>query len=895
MDKFLFEAASRGHLIITVNDRLARHLLQGYDRCMQDAGRVAWVRPQVLSLAAWLGRCRHLLPDALGLLSPVQCQRVWELIVAEDSERSDNPLLQVPQTARRAHQAHQLLLRHAVDFRPEEGAEDHRAFLRWRHAWQQMSAERGWHDSAELPWLLSAAVTEKQIAAPERLVLAGFDELPPDLLHLCETLRRHGTAIDPWQPQLHTDNLCRRTTGLDPADEVRRCARWARRILADRPAAAIGIVAPQLEAYQPLIERIFLEELDPQALLQGEETPQVFNMSLGHGLDREGVVATALTLLRTGSKLDFATLSWLLRSPYLGAAEEEGTGRALVESELRRTGRTEWSLARLAGTLDRLVKRTGHAVPGMQQFVEVLRSDLARPIKRMPGDWAEHFARLLHRLGWPGARVLSSREHQAIQNFREVLGEMASIDRVSGTLGREAASGLLARMAGSCSFQPEGAESRIQILGSLESAGLTFDHLWVLGLHDKALPSPPAPNPFIPLPVQRRERMKRADAERESLFAVQLAGRLFRAAPDVVLSWPLQDDSGGLRPSSMIVDFPEDEPPMLCSHAPTLLLHASRPTLEEIVDQKAPPVCSRKPFNGGTGILKDQALCPFRAFAHHRLRSEGLEAPEIGVDNMSRGSLAHSVLEYFWKATETQEALLALDEDSLLAQLDESAAKAIERLEKEKRCDLPQRQKTIEQQRLVRLVRQWLECEKLRGAFRVVASESIHQLTIGNLQIRSRVDRIDQLADGRHAIIDYKTGKVDPLQWLQDRITEPQLPAYSLGLADNKLDAVMFAVVRGKENECGFRGLARNGDAWPQDATPRGAAALFAEKGWLGFEDVLAHWQRTLPALGDAFASGEASVDPINRKQACTYCDLTPLCRVSEQDLHATGTEDGDD
>lgn len=895
MDKFLYEAAFQGHYIITVNDRLARHLSRQYDLIQQSSAREAWLRPKIMSLTSWLNHSSRDLPYADEILNQSQSLRLWETIVAEDSERCGNLLLQTPQTARRALQAHRLLLRHAVDFRPSECAEDHRAFLRWRNEWRQTAAANKWRDSAEIPWLLAEALATGQKLPPEQIIFAGFDEVLPDLAQLITVLEGQGVVIERWQAQPFSNNLCQGVGYLDPADEVRCCARWIRRILSDKPEARIGVVAPQLEVYQQLIENIFFEELDPGGLIEGVETPRTFNISLGHSLGSEGIIAVALELLRSGSRIDFASLSLLLLTPYLGKVADEGPGRALLERELRQTGQPEWSLVRLPRSLEGLIKRTGRPLPDFLHRIQVLQSDQTHRKRRLPGDWAEHFARLLHRLGWPGDRGLSSREHQSVQQFRELLGEMASHDRVSSPLQRETAASQLQRLVSNREFQPEGVESPVQVLGVLESSGLSFDHLWVLGLHDTALPRPAAPNPFIPLPLQRRERMQRADAEREQQFASQVADRLFRAAPEVILSWPLQDNSGRLRPSSLIKDFAISLPELADSQAPVHLIHEAKPQLEELLDCQAPPLCSRKPFSGGTGILKDQALCPFRAFAHHRLRCEGLETPEAGIDHRSRGSLAHTVLELFWKETVSLESLLKLDDLTLETRLDSAANKAIERHEKSRRSDLLPRQRAIEQRRLVALVRQWLSFEKKRGSFKVVATEAFHQLTLGNLQIRTRVDRIDELADGRHAIIDYKTGRADPLQWLEERITDPQLPAYSLGFSWDELGAVMFAVVRGKEKESGFCGVARDGQHWPKEALPKNLSVLCESKGWHSFDDILVHWKDALPALGDAFVAGKAAVDPIDRELACTYCDLKPLCRIDEQEQQPVDMEVCDD
>ncbi|MGK2944983.1 MAG: PD-(D/E)XK nuclease family protein [Desulfuromonadales bacterium] len=892
MDKILYAAAGEGSLILTVNDRLARELSQQYDREQQRLGHAAWLRPDILSLSAWLCRCQLQIPGTLLFLNNAQLQYTWELIVESDAEQSGNYLLQVPQTARRALQAHQLLIRYSVEFDRDEAAEDHRAFLRWRKTWQSRAIERDWHDPVETPWLLSDAINREHIPLPGKIVFAGFDEITPDLLHLCNVMNKYGTSIEYWHPQPCQNVRRQRVAADDPADEVNRCARWIRSLLTKNPEVSIGVVAPRVEVYQSLIEQVFTAELDPNALLAGEETQQVFNLSLGHGLDREGVIHAALRLLRLGMRLDHAEISWLLCTPYIRGSLGEAANRAQMDREIRGLRRFDWSLPRLARTLKGLSAKYALAVPDFVKTIEIIAADLYQSAKRMPGFWAEYFATCLGKVGWPGQRGLSSREYQAVQHFRSSLAELASLDGVSSPVDRSAAVRILIRNITSLEFQPEGVDGPVQVLGELESSGFVFDHLWVLGLHDSALPKPPSPNPFIPLPVQRRYRMKRCDAEREYLFAEQISTRLFSAAPDIVLSWPVQDNGAEQRPSSFIRGIPDGQPLLAESCAPARIIWQERTGLEEIYDCQGPPLSTRKPFTGGTGIIKDQALCPFRAFAHHRLRAEQLDVPDIGIDNMARGSLAHSALELFWGKVVDQDTLLSLDETTLNKLLDEAVNVALGRLEKERRYDLPARQRHIEQQRLISLLLQWLEFERPRSRFRVVASEQSHQVKIGKLVIRTRIDRIDELDDGTCAIIDYKTGRTDPLQWLDDRISEPQLPAYCLGLPREQIGAVMFAVVRGKVKESGFRGLARKDEAWP-GAKSRALATRLDEKGWGSLEEVLAHWNSTLPALGDAFARGDASVDPVDPKLACQYCDLTGFCRILERG--ATSPEGNND
>ena len=47
------------------------------------------------------------------------------------------------------------------------------------------------------------------------------------------------------------------------------------------------------------------------------------------------------------------------------------------------------------------------------------------------------------------------------------------------------------------------------------------------------------------------------------------------------------------------------------------------------------------------------------------------------------------------------------------------------------------------------------------------------------LSLSLRIDRIDQTADKKQILIDYKTGDANPREWFTERLLSPQLPLYS--------------------------------------------------------------------------------------------------------------------
>lgn len=870
-----FDIAAAGGTVLTANKRLARELVRRYDQRQMAVGLAVWPTPAIISLSAWVTRQLQMLRRGAALLGEAQLQHSWEVIVAADAAASRRDLLQLPQAARRAREAHLLLDSYRTGFAALDGDDDQTAFLRWRAAWQEQARREGWLDQGGALRTVTTALADGILAVPPRLLLAGFDDMTPALTELCRSLELRGCPVSAWEPPAVAAARPAVRHCTDPADEVRTCACWARSLLSAHPGAAIGIVVPQLSEYQPLIERIFRAEFDPPGCLAGDDGPEPFTLSLGTALAREGVVRTALRLLAFDDPVRSDELGWLLRSPYLGGATREWADRARADRELRRRGRSSWPLA----ALQRAVRHLP-GVPRLADLLQVVGEARHDRQRRLPGEWSERFARLLEACGWPGDRGLHSREFQAVRHVKELLGQLATLDRVSAPLARGEALALLQRFAADAVFQPEGAETRVHVLGMLEAAGFTFDALWVLGLHEEAWPAPPRPNPFLPLGLQSRLRMPHADALREGEFAARVCQRLFVAAPMVILSWPGQIDGTPLRPSPLLRGFPSVDLPPGASVDPALAIHAAGNALQTMSDERAAPLATRRPFAGGTSILKDQARCPFRAFAHHRLRARKLDVPDVGLDDMARGTLIHVVLEKFWQEVRTRSGLLAMSTAAVAACLEACAEQAITRLERERRCDIPPRQRQLEAQRLVALARQWLNEERERSPFEVVEIEKQHVETVGRLTVTTRVDRIDRLADGSLAVIDYKTGAVQTAQWSDERLTEPQLPLYCIGAGGGAVGAVLFAVVRNRRRERGFRGLAATQGLWP--AQEKALQKLLDERGWADFGELCRCWRATLTALGDAFADGVAVVDPVEHRKTCRYCDLVPFCRILE-------------
>jgi probable DNA repair protein len=281
-----------------------------------------------------------------------------------------------------------------------------------------------------------------------------------------------------------------------------------------------------------------------------------------------------------------------------------------------------------------------------------------------------------------------------------------------------------------------------------------------------------------------------------------------------------------------------------------------------VLEDRVAPAVREKKIQGGTRVLSDQAACPFRAYARHRLHADELEEPAEGLDASQRGRLVHLLMQNVWDELKDSSAL----QRDLAPAIGRAAEAAVKEMAIEGRFA------ELEKKRLARLAHEWFDkVERQRPPFSVVSTEEKRTIAFGGVQFDARIDRVDRLSTGGHAILDYKTGgsNITSRRWLGERPDEPQLPLYAVS-AQEEIAAVVFAKFR--PGDMRFVGLSRDKDALPKVAKPK--------EGW---QPLLADWKKEAERLGRSFAGGEAGVDPKKELNTCRYCGLETLCRVYEK------------
>ncbi len=846
----LFARLAGGHAagitVVTPNRRLAQVLKSEFDSFQSAKNLSVWEDADILPAGALIERLyeealysENPVDGASGLpplLSPAQERAMWEAVLA------GAPLLSVSQAAANCADAWRLAHAWRIEGALQKfaGNEDTRAFAGWAREY----AKQKFIDAARLPDL------KFEGKKPKLLVAYGFDLVPPQMKDFLSNFE--AVSCGPGKKTAKALKI----SFPSARHELEAAAQWARARL-EGGAKRIGVVVPDLPLRRKEVVRVFSNVLRPGWNVPGARRKAMpFDISVGEPLDGFPVVDMALRVLQLGfQEIEFETASRLMLSPFIGGAEAECASRALLDAKLRGELPPRLTLPKLIGAVQ--------GCPVLRSLLEnIFNAEKNLQEKsNSPYFWARHFSALLDAAGFPGEREPDSGEFQARAKFNEALADFSRLGLVAGKMSFAQAFRHLRRICADTLFQPETPDAPIQVAGILESAGLSFDCLWVCGLTEDAWPLAARPNPFLPVALQKKAGIPEAAAETSLALDRRITEGWLGAADEAVFSYPEKEQDRDLLPSPLIAQIPEGQVdlPSFATHRDVLF---SSRVLETVEDGKAPGLNS-KTIKGGIRVLTDQAACPFRAFARHRLAAEGLDAPSEGLDAMQRGNLLHELMAGIWRELKSQQNL----QGDLTSVISTAAENAVKELAIEGRFA------ALEKRRLIRLAGDWLEVERQRKPFEVAQIEQKRPIVIGGLSFDGRIDRMDKLVGGEsagtYALIDYKTGsRVTSRDWLGERPDEPQLPLYAV-TAEENVSAVAFAKL--KTGDMKFSGFSLHEKEIP---------GVKAAQSWGG---LMATWARELEGLALGYAQGDARVDPKKGLQTCRYCDLQPLCRVHER------------
>ncbi len=907
-----------GAAVVTRTVRAARALRQQYGRQQQIAGRQGWRTPQILAWEPWL---KTLWDTAILcgaetriVLNDAQEAELWLQVLAQDEASTHT--LSVAGLAQQAQQAWRAMHQYRIELREfrNDDSMDASAFSRWVVELDKVYRRARFLSFSQVESELANRVRARKVALPETIFLVGFDRTTPAQELLIDALRAAGcqvelTDLESSRGERESSSVVTFARTLE--EEIESAAQWVRATLLENSNQRIGVVMPSLGEMRDRVDAMFRRVLAPSSRnIHAANARLPYEFSLGTPIERMPAVRTALTLLAWLDKsLSAEDVSWLV--VHGGFGPETSDARAMLDKKFRERD-FQLGGAISFSNFQSWLKNSGNnedQSPFLRSLeriaVAVKRQDLKR--NRLHADWREAMEELLSAAEWNLLTAADSAEYQLLRRWNALLNELSSLSAVTGSVSFSEAIERLKSLAAAMLFTLETRNAPVQILGIPEAAGLTFDRIWWMNAHVASWPPRGHAQPFLPWHVQRAAHMPYADPAADAAFAERVTRRILSSAPAVIVSCALQESA----PTTASAHAPSPEiaiSPVVRSAFPDIPLIAIeeflsgqiQSTIESEADgeSSALEVVNEEPalpFQGtqvrsGVTFLKHQAACPFRAFAEMRLAAEPIEEADTGLPAKAQGIILHEVLQHFWDEMKSQKQLLESTEDDCRRILRAHIHHALLRFRDRADESWQRALLDIEADRIESRLMQWLEVERRRLDFTVVKTEdTLEQMQLGGVELRCRIDRIDQVEQGM-VLLDYKTGKVDSKACDGERPDEPQLPAYAVlrqNSASNEkpLAGIAFAGLHPKS-------VALTVVDSVAGVFPVAPGARSNPRGTLSPEGLLQQqeeWRTTLTRLAEDFVAGVAVVDPKKGRETCRYCVQGLLCRVREAEVVRDG------
>lgn len=296
-----------------------------------------------------------------------------------------------------------------------------------------------------------------------------------------------------------------------------------------------------------------------------------------------------------------------------------------------------------------------------------------------------------------------------------------------------------------------GSHPRVAIYGLLEARMARADLMICGGLNEGAWPQHPGADALLAPAVLRALGVPGSEF-RIGLAAHDLAGAM--GAPEVVLTRALRDAEGPTLPSRFLLRVEA----LLGDDLDKEHREHDIPALLPQLDRQRPPAPPYpRPAPNPSPALRDVAIKvtaldrllgdPYQFYAQAILDLRQLQplAADPFSDPALRGTLVHDILDSWHKANRAQPGVPL-------------APFAAEHFARERVHPLF---RALWQPRLIAAMERfetWIAEHAAEQGRTVIATEISGEMTFDGVKIMGRADRIDRLADGSLAIVDYKTG-----------------------------------------------------------------------------------------------------------------------------------------
>ncbi|MDA7742417.1 PD-(D/E)XK nuclease family protein [Francisellaceae bacterium] len=858
----LFDLINGHTLVITANNRLERVLNKAYLESKQNE-HVLLGCP-IYSFQSLIDHLWHKLTisdiPAPQVLSGAQAKALWLQAISEGSEIKfqSGKSANLAETA--LNQMQEWCLNQS-DLDAEENSNT-QAFIKWLTDFDQ--AKQDFITERErlnilikhLPILL-----EKDI---NRVIHVGFDSLTPQFKQFCDRLSSLNISVDTCSQEMSLPQVKAYAVNSNE-DELYYIGAQIKQYVQDNPGHQISVVCHNLQQRHAAITRIFDEVLIEDRVSDNALKP--YTISGGASLYDMPIINDLFAILTMTFVKDYEVISQVLLSPYIAEAETFQSERAQLDIKCRQQNYQEVNLKNVLYSLSKL-ENAKEAVICLEEMSNIYTGGQY--------TWYE-FIKLVQKIwttmAWPGLTSLSSDDYQAVEQFYVLLDSLHSLGAVNAQTTFSQGVQQLQKLSQETLFQPESNHAaQIDVLGVLESSEIIYDHIWWIGVDELSWPAIGNSSPLIPINVLKAHEMPHYSVEHEHQLAKKITDRIYAQSPQLTLSYAMWADETeqNLSPLFREVEVESITEPFYLKRNPK-----SQHTVQQDDVVLKEDVISRildqdlQSIKGGSQLLQSMSRCPFRTALKHRLKIEPFPEYLEPLNAMQKGIFIHEVLEKVWRNIQSSACLTELTEPQQTKLVIQSVHAVMQDFKQAPEFNYLF---VFEEERLIKVINEWLNYEKQRvEPFDVVACEQAIRINLEGVELKLRVDRIDQLSSGGLIIIDYKTSKSLSIQsWINTRVSEPQLPLYAIFY---DADAIAYAQVN--HTKFSFTSIS-NIPGWVTEKIPKSLSDNTQVKNFDNWGSLLDFWKLNFSQSLIDYKKGKIDLIP---GVHCQFCEFSDICR----------------
>ena len=872
-----------GALVLTATDHLAIIVRESWGQYQIDQGNISWAEPEIFAIErwireTWLRYCnnREFQAPNCSIAPDLTEHLIWEKIISDSFEP-----LSPENYSSLARDSYNVMQRWKIPCLKLKDTAP--IFYEWISKFELALKNYKFITEADAVQVLAELFKNAKIRNVGDIITLGFDQIPPLYLDLIKAASK---TLVQKSSEYKYKKIVRTPPKyiefFDMNQEIRAAARWAKKIHVEHPKHRVGIILSDSALQLKATERILSEELNPTSHdLNRAYDSCSYETSTDTILSDTPIISTALLLLSVNvSKLNLEQYCQLINSPFWGK-NYSLLSRAVAEKYIRRKGQLELSFNQFISELRYSEKKcTSIAKDSLSDsFCCQEANNHMKGIseKNYFSVWIKLFQKQLDSFGWPRLQDPNNSEDSLQKEWFDSLETLATLDQLKQKVTIKEALKLLNRATDRYIFKRKNFDVPIHIIGLLESNTLKFDHLWVTGMDDASWPNKSGMSSLIPMDIQKRYMTPKSSPEVQLNLAKKQLERIKVSSTNTFFSFSGTKDNKSFKVSPLISDLKEIGIEDLnidgnLSSNP-IYQNISIVKLERVECANGPIVdLNKENITGGSSILKNQASCPFNAFAIHRLGAKEIQPPSFGLSLMERGIIIHKCMQVFWEKTCSQERLINLTEQDLKEVIKISIGSVLDEWKIKRPDIIKSKYLSLETQRLSTLMLKWLNVEKERMPFIISFLEKSENIYVGRLPLKLTIDRIDRISSGENLIIDYKTGaNCNTSTWDGDRPKEPQLLLYGLY---NKANMVGIAFGQIHISAQRFLGCTKLANLLPE--------VMESNKNW---DDRVAQWKESLEILAEEFMEGYAVAANMNKSNSDLNQYLAPLNRLNEDNL----------